>query len=319
MMSSSVTLFKNSENSALITKLQSALHYVNSTCVFGAPNRIEDVKRTGAWVTFSKFRAYAGKYMTRQQLIDTGAKIGGNQKFDPKKKTLVVEDKKWYFQNVKNALADFTCKQPGIDPLSDSAFKLSHEQKEVLTLAMYTQQLRYGHCSFSACLLAKYLWENPTGIQTIEVVSMSDFEHVIVLVNRSGELEDPSTWKKGWVIDTWHKKEEEKGLIYPASQFTQKIKETKKFALSQKKSLYEVGIIYTDHLFDKSQSTRCILQCKITPHTDLYPTYSTQPFLPVEHYYLFDNHPINLDPPTLSQAREDHQQKFSHCLTKIRK
>lgn len=267
-------------NDKLKVKLQTAVKFVRDTCIFGAENKVKDTVKTNGWVQACRNRRVAG-FFKRRIAIPPYSSFSQT----------TLDSKNWVYTQTspKDKLIIKTLARTKDDPLSDSKFNLTQDQIDLLIMALLCSETRSGNCHLRSCLLAKYLWENKAGIYNIEVVKASNFEHSFVIVNRLGELKKPDTWGDAWIIDVWYSE----GIIYPASEFKSKIKEIKQFAEMQFNQLEKIGLHCPNNASDPSnKETFCELMCFIQPQKDRYPTYSMNPFYPLEYYYRIDLYPF---------------------------
>ena len=125
-----------------------------------------------------------------------------------------------------------------LNPLKDPYFKLNEGHQKLLWRAIIALSTRYGNCQARAALVSKYLLERSEGVHRIEGITLDTFDHVIVVVNRSGDLKKPSTWGDAWIIDAWYKN----GVVFHAKEFEEKIKQIKEYAEEQAKKCRELEI-----------------------------------------------------------------------------
>lgn len=271
-------------------KLRNAVEYVNITCILGADNKIEDMERTSGWIFVQKYRYHTpGRYMKFSQgLFSTKdhspnsyllGNLGERQLYHTTKA-------QWYYHVDDESNIKFLDVQlvplTKLNPLFDPVFKLKPRNKRVLEQALFGIATRYGSCGIRASLITKYCWEHPEGIHKIEGIVMNTFDHVLVVINRSGDLKDPDTWGNAWVIDNWYKD----GIIFPAKEFKERIKEIKQYFQEQSAQFKKMNItLYEKPFTDNQDIDRCVW--KITPKDDLYPSYSKS--MRVENYYLVVN------------------------------
>lgn len=309
-------------------KLHTAMKFVTDTCIFGAENKIHDIKKTHGWVYFLNKRRTIGHFVQHKHI--TNSILQTNPKYDIENEHFTYPDKKeWYYeqnesaalQNRGNSISFQIEQRKKEDPLADPEFNLNDAQISLLQTALLVQELRVATCNLRANLLAKYLWEHNEGINRIEVVNASDFEHTFVIVNRIGNLKDSNTWGNAWIIDPWF---DDEGIIYPASEFKLKIKEIKNFFERQVEECDKVGIGLTNNPSDiDGRDTYCLSRCEINPQFDRYPTYSTDPFYPLEHYYLVDIFPREESDVNYTKRLNDnlniYLEKLEVCHDEMRK
>ncbi len=315
-----------SDRDKLKMKLNSALKYVIDTCVLGANNKIKDIEKTNAWSLFQQYRYNAqGQYFKTNLHPVTYEDRYTNALFDQSLRKLIPRIGNWYYRT-KNKYKNsdeisimYRCRQVGISPLSDPKFNLNDLHINLLIAAMLTMEKRQGNCLDRLYLLAKYLWENSSGINRIEIFSTTTFDHCLLVVNRLGDSKNPSTWGDAWIIDAWVK---DKGMIFHASEFKQKIKEIKQFAKLQIKKLKDIGISQCGIHYQDTKEVLDICSYEIKPTIDLYPTYSTSPFYPIEFYYIIDNiYPkdFNNNISNIVTYLDLHKEKFKECQHEINK
>ena len=246
--------------------LTAAISHVLHTCALGASNKSMDIKKTNGWVFFSSFRYNsAGSY--------------------------VKNNNEWTFAFVNDnpmiALAvDLACtaKFPGVEPLTDPRFALKERHKNILLFALLARENRMGNCYSRCCVMAKYLWENNyPEIHRIEILSFN-FVHFVVVVNRTGDLDEPDTWGNAFIVESWYP---DQGRIYSPQELRQQATEVRQFIKADLKKQHQLGVpgrldvlMATDW---EDMSWDCYAE--ICPSQHKYPTYSLSPFRPLEYYY----------------------------------
>jgi hypothetical protein len=324
------SLFQNplNEKVDIPQRLQNALDYVLNVCVLGANNKINDFLKTNGWVYFYRNRYNVeGNYVKQNGEELTRQDIYSNLVFDQESKEVTHHIKKWYYrydptENPQRRKIELNCRFAKKNPLTDLRFKLTKKQIEVLRIALFAYEKRQGNCGERSALLLKYLWEHSSGIDRIEYVKTVSFDHALVFVNRcfSSDLHDSDTWGEAcWVVDGWFG---DKGIIFHAKDFKAKIKEIKEFALLQTREFK--GIMEVGRYNDNEQVLDPSSIQEIVPTRDLYPTYSTCPFLPIEYYYYTSNSYTDdlvkgTNAKPLLQSQEQHKTAFKSTLDCIAK
>lgn len=311
----------------LLIKLRTALRYAVNTCLLGASNKFHDIQKTNAWVLFPPRRYHLnGQYVKHVPSTATTDSFNlstdaFNLKIDSENPYHIHKTaSQWtYDANIEKSLLSVKYRleaRTEQSPLENSRF--NNEHFLLLASAMLALIKRQGNCAERAALCVKNLWENHGGlIHRLEVVETVTFDHCIVIVNRSAssQLNDPNNWGHAWIIDCWYKK---KGLIFPAFQFRFYMDKIKEFALLQDKEFEKLGFSFDKTNMDKETLSDVALQ-EIHPQIDPYPTYSQNPFYPIEYYYTFANdYPMNLY-ENISIFHEEHQKKFSDCLKELQR
>ncbi|MBA3661148.1 MAG: hypothetical protein H0W64_05450 [Gammaproteobacteria bacterium] len=320
-MLSQATLFKSSQPN-LKQRLTTALRNVNETCVFGTSNKMEDVIRTMGRVYFHQFRYdKMGEYVKKN--------------FDPKNKTdhadryynplihpklIVKTNRKWFYRyqdtSVNIPWPSLIARFPNLNPIGDPVFHLSKSHKCILSFALLAQTKRQGNCYDRACLLSKYLWENNKNIQRIEIIGFN-FDHCVVMINRTGDLKDPKTWGHALIVDSWYTQKE---AIYTPSEFNQRIKEVNEYINKEQIEQEKIGVSHRES--HSSNDITWYVEDEIRPQQDVYPTYSHSPFYPVDYYYDVRNaYTLDLlksekDFP-LAVDRATHEHQYKACLAEI--
>jgi hypothetical protein len=120
--------------------------------------------------------------------------------------------------------------------------------KRFILLAAAGRTVRYGNCSVTNAYIAWVLWDmvfncksTPNPIFKIEIVSLKEFDHAIVVINRTegSKLKDPSTWGENcWIVDGWREatklhSENPKTAYYPATELHQRMTELNVLATNQ--------------------------------------------------------------------------------------
>ena len=319
------SIFKKQNN--IETKLYSALRSVQFTCVFGASNKIADIKDTnGLVLTLDHRYNIPGEYHKSVEDSLSLAIASANLKFSHEKQNFFYPSRNWYYHpnsymDPQVPIVDISCRTPEIDPLTDRRFSLNPSHVELLLAAMLTMVRRKGNCLDRAFLLAKFLWENNLGIRRIEIFPFLGFDHCIVVVNRRGNSTDPKTWGDSWCIDSWFG---DRGLIFHASEFNKQIEKIKQFFKIQMEKINEINGSKreTSSYIKNNLLGKC--EYEIIPSIHRYPTYSLMPFQPVEYYYEICNvytSNLKLNRRDLSPILSDltlHKEKFGLSLGKIR-
>ena len=270
--------YKSTPNEeALLSILHTALKYVKKTCLIGTGNKMEDNERTHGFSAFCCNRSNQGHYQKKSMIHPTSQDERDNEVYDPDTKRFVsgIKHRQWYYHTTQDGselpIICFNADHPCYPPNFDS--KLIN----LLSSSLYIQTIRAGNCQAQSNLLAKYLWENHTGIDKIEVVEASNFDHSFVIINRKGELNDSTTWGNAWIVDPWYG---EKGIIYSASQFKNQILVIKNYILEQIKKLSDAGVLFEPSDIPTDEETYCYPAVEIKPKEQPYPTLSTNPFYP---------------------------------------
>lgn len=318
---------KTLQMDSLQRKLQLALQHTLNICVLGTDNRMKDIRRTGNWSTFCQNRYfYSGQYRKTAEHQYTAHDIAVNREFDSSREEFISPQKQWFYQTEDMTLkARFRMRIPGVSPWADETFCLKPELKALLQGCLLALEQRQGNCGLRAFLVAKYLWENNTGIHKIEVVEMINNDHAFVIVNRQGEINDPASWGDAWIVDAWYG---EKGTIFHASDYSHKMEEmipvmSKEMedvanflsrqppASAEEKDKKEIQVTHT-----------IFATPGIYPTYDAYPTYSLNPFYPIEYYYLTGNAYTSAegrspDSSLMVTANDLHRKTFKACLDEI--
>lgn len=297
-MASSHSFFNSKEPvQELKRKLHTAMTFVKNTCVIGSNNKIDDIINSNGWAFTALFiRRHKVNFIKAndRKNEDTVA----NVKYDTDINNFTFLDKqKWFYryQPVKSSGISFSIvsRNSKQRPLHDPKFGLTESQHNLLVIGLLCQELRGGVCSFQSSLIAKYLWENCKGIDKIETVGASNFEHQFTIINRIGNLNDPTTWgDNAWIIDSWYG---EQGIIYHASEFKEMIVKIKAHVEEQTKQMIRAGLNFNSTIkLSDNPETKCFLICEIKPQETPYPTYSKDPFYPLEYYYMINLYPSDL-------------------------
>ncbi len=309
-------------------KLKSALFYVNNVCVLGTTNKLDDIQKTQGWATFCSFRyrgygLYKNKKITKMTEIDQRI----NSKFDSEQGGFVPLPYQWFYHiesDQLNSSFHYKSRIPCENPLRD--YPSDPIKINLLSDCLIILEKRSGNCYDRAQLIAKYLWEKPQNIFKIEIVRMQYIDHAFVILNRSGHLEDPSTWGDAWIVDGWA---DGSGLVYHASDYPKKIKEVIFFMKELDKKLSAVG--FRPEPFSEREDL--IIMCTINPELDCYPKYEPlltdksrqdieekEQFKPIEYYYLpleYNTERNSYDWKILDEAKWEHENKFRKCLRDI--
>ncbi len=300
------------EEGGIELRLKAALDHVLNVCVFGSRNKIEDIERTGGWIHNLEYRYRTfGRYVKcTDDKYSEENDIHANGKFDHDNRTFKHTTQSWYYKvdNIKKVYSQFSHhinKKTNEHPLDDPRFNLKRKNMLLFCYALFAIEARSGDCLMKSALVSKYLWENPDKIFRITGLCMSELDHILVAVNLEGHPYNPYTWTGGWIIDAWY------GLIFPAIEFNEKIKEIKKFLLEQRKKFNEIKINLPSN--DSELIDR--VHWDIDPHNDKYPTYKKKMY--VEDYYekTFFSPESEIQLPKYKEA---HEQNFKDCLKDIK-
>ncbi|MEO8402357.1 MAG: hypothetical protein ABI597_11305 [Gammaproteobacteria bacterium] len=193
---------KDKEPSDIQLKLKAAIQFARTTCILGSSNLASDIEKTNGWVLNQKSRYDdgSGHYVKSSQ--DSEVPARGNYVFDPQKGKIDTDKKKkWHYKaaHKQNSPAiSLHLRFKGTDPLQS----LSHTHQEVLKTSLKASTTRQGNCLELSCLIAKFLWEHPLDIKKIEIIQFTTFDHVLVIVNRTGDISDSTSWGKDcFVVD----------------------------------------------------------------------------------------------------------------------
>jgi hypothetical protein len=311
-------------------RLQNALEYVLNTCVLGTTNKLDDVVKTSGWVLFQTNRyGEPGQYrkLLKEEKL-TSFDMYANPKYDQKSEKMTHDVKEWYYKHHQ----EYTGMRPdvfllsrikGLDPLKDPTFRLNKCHEILLQDAMLASEKRQGNCGERSALIMKYLWEHSAGINRIEMGILATVHHCVVIVNRSecSNLHDSTTWGNAWVIDAWFG---DKGIIFHASEFKDKIKKIQLFSNQQFDQQKKIG--YHSPRTNKKGEEKLAFSCnEILPAIHHYPTYSTSPFLPIEYYYHIlniytkDLTHNNRDLSVLLESKKAHEYAFKTTLEEVTK
>ena len=249
-------------SSTLESQLQSALKYINDTCVMGSSNKISDLNKTNHWCeSILENRLQHGEFI--KETNSQGGKV-------------------WRYQ-VNESISSLSISKHFIhlDPINDPVFNLTENKKLILFEALFAQKTRAGNCGNKSALLTKHLWENCKDIHKLEYVNMMNYDHSFIIINREGLLEKPSTWGNAFILDGWFKN----GILYPASDYLQQIKMICQYAKEQANLIYKkCGKTWS---YKKTSNDEYDLICfeVILPQIEAYPCYSNQP---LEYFYDVD-------------------------------
>lgn len=283
--------------------VQDAVRQTIHTCVIGASNKISDMQKTNGWVFFPMLRYnYSSRYQS--EYIGEGEQRKKIWKFssdDP------IEAKYSNFQ--------FISKISGLDPLN----RVEKAHQELLLTALLTQEKRMGNCHARSCLLAKILWENHASVINHIEVLFFNFDHVVVVVNRSGDLAEPSTWgNDAFIADAWYPGQ---GQVYSADEFLKNTKIVSAFIKAEYTKQSELGLPGRKEIVMQTDWEEPTWECC----TEILPELQPYPHLPhsLEYYY----EPKYLYTAELAETPEKrdsfledrikHQQYFKECIKEI--
>ena len=299
--------------------LKRALEYVASLCPLGSSNKLADQQKTNFWTrTATQLRTNKTYFIPshRATLEDQEQ----NAIYEPDQGIFVYLKKNWLYRyGKKEESALRLCPLELTDQkITLDVFNIGHEQKWVLLLAMVARELGGGTCDFKAALTVKYLWEHSEGINRIEFVHALDFQHCYVIVNREGVLADYKTWgENAWIIDPWYG---EKGIIYPASSFSETIIKIRAFDFNQHMDLKALGYEQGAYTLFQSSEEVCRCTCEVYPQSQPYPKYHGKP---LDHYFSVDIYPHREEesetPFALVSHLNKHKEKMARCFNELEK
>lgn len=300
---------KNPTHVDLKRKLVSAVNYANNTCILGAGNKIEDIKRTHGWGRVLFFRYHSGKYERNCDIEKKDKDC--NATFNAAEKKFKILSQQWNFHKQGNSSGAKLLSRTTFDPLENNIFNMTKEQRTTLEDALVALHHGVGNCRQRASLVSKYLWENPVGIHRIEIINLQ-FDHVFVLVNRSnGDLNNFESWGDAWVIDAWYKD----GIIFHASEFKNKIKEIQAFVKQQEDEIFKLKNMDKPNEMGHEQAIKCTCVCEIKPHVDCYPRQSA--FATIEDYYELVLFRAFKNSDEYRKCKAKHKAKFKECLNEL--
>ncbi len=299
--------------------LKRALEYVASLCPLGSSNKVTDQQRTNFWTrTATSLRTNQTYFIPFNRATKEDQEQ--NATYKPNQGIFMYTKKNWLYRYKKIGSSSLRlCPLELTDQkITLEVFQLEREQVWILLLAMTAKELGGGTCDFKAALAVKYLWEHSEGINRIEVVSASDFEHCYVIINREGVLADYKTWgEDAWILDPWYG---EKGIIYPASSFAETIIKVKAFDFNQHMNLQALGYGQGPYTLYPPSAEACTCTCEIKPQSQPYPSYDGKP---LDHYFSVDMYPHKEDeletPFAVVKYLNEHKEKMSPCFTELEK
>lgn len=323
-----VGLFDSAPDSTapdLQNKLNAAMHHANSVCRLGASNKMVDIYHTNGW-SWGQRLHHNGRFLNKKTIPYTQRDVDTNIHYSEKlveddmliREFSDIERWDWYYHQDLPENADPELYNPPIpiekevlniipyfedkDPLNDSAFNLSPENKELLNIAILVKDMRFGNCGFRSILVMDWLWRHSTGIKRLEYIGFS-FDHACVFVNREDDSMDT-----GWVIDSWW----EDGKIYPVSEFMEKMPGISNYCKKQTRERLEL----LDMVYEESNEALGFeVLNEIQPEIDKYPSYD--PNISVGDYYYTSNiYPVDIV-PQLGKLQETHKQQFKAVLSEL--
>lgn len=310
---------KTTKDKHLLRTLQSALRYANYTCVLGASNKIEDLKRTGGWVYAASHIGLAHVPYVKhasQTLTDVDYPLNWIKLFEQDQCFgFFTNSKGWFQQTLKSMpsrhdrLYDFELKSSKTRFSQTNAGKLPAELMALLFHEAVIKQERVGNCADRAYLIAAYLWRHAKGIKRIEKISMENIDHAFIAVNRDGDLLKPETWQNGYIIDAWY----QDGIIYPCHEFMKKIKKIEAYCKDQIDSQKPYGIHYQSLEAKDTKIQGCTLT--ICPKKQPYP--KNKPYSNLSDYYYIDDYRFKGGYEAYEKHFKAHQKSFSTSLAKI--
>lgn len=297
----------------LFNKFQTALDQAFKTCVSGSSNRMADIIKTNGWSYLLRFHhLYEIKYTQKPPEF---MQLLFNSDYHPEDKIVLNKEtqelhnngimlsykpKKWLFNPDMPAPIKIKPRFATLDPLKDEKFNVTKQQKILFSANILTQHTRYGNCDVRAFLIAEYLWKNPEyldekdqtkKIERIELVFHS-IDHTFVIVNRSGDINQPKSWGNAWVLDGWFNEEADIGIFYHVKDFPEKFEKTLAFTRQQTEEIRK-NIATGVEPPEASKDNILEVICEINLKTHPYPVYEkdkeSYPVLSsVSDYYVLD-------------------------------
>ncbi|USQ15310.1 hypothetical protein J2N86_15220 (plasmid) [Legionella lytica] len=299
--------------------LKRALEYVVSLCPLGSSNKLADQLRTNFWTrTATQLRTNETYFIPSHRATEEDQEQ--NATYEPQQGIFMYTKKNWLYRYKKIGGSSLRlCPLEITDQkITLDLFDLETEQKWILFLAMTCKELGGGTCDFKAALAVKYLWEHSEEISRIELVSALDFQHCYVIVNREGVLADYRTWgEHAWIIDPWYG---EKGIVYPASSFSETIMKIKAFDFNQHINLNTLGYSQGPYTLSPPSEEVCRCICEINPQSQPYPKYKGKP---LDHYFSVDIYPRREEkvetPFAFFRHLNKHKESMTKCFQEIEK
>lgn len=231
-------------NEKLVAKLRTAIKHARATCVLGAPNKYDDLIRTSGWSVLQPYLSLnAGGYKKGKFIYGFDIDLEPSIYFASLKGIQPEFDKShWFYSTNRYQYRDIerftaiTNNQNGVavDPVMNKNFNIGERQIAAIYISMMANITRHGTCETFASLILMWLWQHSEGINRIEIMH-SGFDHAFVVVNRIGDINDPSTWGDAWILDGWFKE----GIVYPACEYVEKMKEIQSIYDEDNKKLYQ--------------------------------------------------------------------------------
>lgn len=295
-------------------KFFTAMNYAKNVCILGASNKVEDIAKTTCWSYIQKYRYCDGSFKKYHK--DANLKIEDNyfniKTLDHNTGEITADFTNWYYavdhpelSNKKSLDVTYLNNHP-------LQFIKKDEHQELLLSCLYALATRYGNCGHRAALVGKYLWEHSEGVHRIEGIKMKSFDHIFVVVNRSGELNKPETWGNAKVIDAWY----QDGIIFEAKDVRKMVQEMKEYVQYQSEQFKEKKF---GNMVDIKPDGKELFKCswEILPASHTYPTHVLDKNKQIEDYYeVLNVYPKNIR-HNINQFEKIHKGNFSKCLTKI--
>lgn len=294
-------------------RLHASITYVNHVCALGSCNKSDDIKRTNGWILHQKYRNSPQSLYLKNKTGQLGKDRIANLFYSSELRELENRTKVggWYchinnFKVIDTISAHPLFLKTTLNPIKDPNFKLSDENLLLLRLVIKGQECRYGNCHVKSAILADELWRKPSGIFRIEAISLRDLDHVLVIVNRKGKIDDVNTWGEGcWLADPWH------CTVFRAKDYHEKISQLHDFMFKQNRKMNDMGFdmpIYTD----ANPSVINEILWDINPCENLYPRY--KPNDRIDDYYSYEYLP-EYTKMHMKEYLQTHHHKFKACLT----
>lgn len=318
------------DEARFLRNLHTAMSHAIYTCVLRTSNRIEDYEIVGNWSNFQRYRyTPEGSYRKFSLRSFSLKDVAANSIFIPEH-GLVPQIKQWYYHvddiskvNTFHIVLGNVFSAPKNSPFSDDTFGLNSSLQNVLSIALFARDVRYGNCCYRCQVIAKYLWEHPYGIHRIETITMATFDHVFIVVNRAkdSDIKNPDTWGKAWVIDAWYQELKDdkikEGIIFKACELKDKLKIIKAFAQDQIKRMKDLGLPYNTTIYPELKNDIGEVFNEIDLTRDRYPSYDF-PNFKLENYHIIINNTGKDWSNIYSVFFPEHKKKFKKFLDQIK-
>lgn len=300
---------KIDEKQKLQNILNTVLWKTRVDCVLGASNKVKDVVKTNGNSWVQEYHHSHAQYFKKESVDKESLSItvfDGHAQVADQDWLLYMD--KWI--TIGDAELKYSLRNRNYEKSINVRYKTDPEYRKVVNYlfeeTLIAKNMRFGNCGTRCALIFNYLWQqgNPL-IKRIQVFSMS-YDHAIVIINNEGDTENPCG-DNAFVIDPWYKK----GIIYPISQFKEKVIEIKAYCNAQHEGLRQLGLESSDLCdLEKESEISWSLEYEIFTEKSPFHGHCSEDYQ-LHNVYLWDVF------DDIDNLHEDHVVHFKYVLNDI--